>query len=445
VAFDEPGMMNEEVYFFVESDGYEHPADGFGFRGVRLRTVPGTEATVTVDRTMVAERIYRLTGAGIYRDSFLLGKDVPVKAPLLSGRVLGQDSVQGIVLRDRIFWLWGDTSRMEYPLGNFAASAATSTPPWLGGLSPSVGIEYDYFVDERGFSRGMVEVEGPGAKWLDGFMLVPDETGAERLIARCERVASISERYERMLVVWDESREVFVRYASYDFDTPLHPAGKPFQHTTDGLTHFYFPTPFPIVRVAATVDSIKDHSLYEAYTCLMEGSLDAQDESKIERDSTGRAVWGWKRNTAPLSPTRQMELLKNGSLTDEGTPVAIRDPESKELIILWGGTAAWNAYRQRWIVVAYQMFGKPSNLGEVWIAESPSVEGPWRTAHKIITHRKHTFYNPVHHDFLDEEEGRIIYVEGTYGDLFSNNAVRTPRYDYNQIMYRVDLSRLPSP
>ena len=31
-------------------------------------------------------------------------------------------------------------------------------------------------------------------------------------------------------------------------------------------------------------------------------------------------------------------------------------------------------------------------------------------------------------------------IEGTYTNTFSGNPCQTPRYEYNQIMYRVDLS-----
>ena len=50
------------------------------------------------------------------------------------------------------------------------------------------------------------------------------------------------------------------------------------------------------------------------------------------------------------------------------------------------------------------------------------------------------FYNPKQHPFYDQEGGRIIYFEGTYTNSFSGNPVQTPRYEYNQIMYRLDLS-----
>ena len=51
----------------------------------------------------------------------------------------------------------------------------------------------------------------------------------------------------------------------------------------------------------------------------------------------------------------------------------------------------------------------------------------------------------MHHSFFDQEHGRIIYFEGTYTHAFSGNPETTARYDYNQIMYRLDLSdeRLP--
>ena len=81
VAFREPGLMDREVFFFVESHGYEVPKDGFGYRGVRLRTTPGQEAIVKIDRLNIAERLYRVTGQGIYRDSVLTGRPVPLQEP----------------------------------------------------------------------------------------------------------------------------------------------------------------------------------------------------------------------------------------------------------------------------------------------------------------------------------------------------------------------------
>ena len=40
IAFDEPGLMNQKVWFSVSAHGYEFPPDGFGMRGVALETKP---------------------------------------------------------------------------------------------------------------------------------------------------------------------------------------------------------------------------------------------------------------------------------------------------------------------------------------------------------------------------------------------------------------------
>jgi hypothetical protein len=39
-----------------------------------------------------------------------------------------------------------------------------------------------------------------------------------------------------------------------------------------------------------------------------------------------------------------------------------------------------------------------------------------------------------------QENGKIIFFEGTFVTTFSGNPAPTPRYDYNQILYRIDLS-----
>ena len=109
VAIDEPGLNSQETFFYVRSHGYEFSKDGFGMAGTRLKVVPGGKAELKVKRLNVAERLYRTTGEGIYRDSVLLGYHVPTREPLLNGQVLGQDSIQRAVYRGKIHWFWGDT------------------------------------------------------------------------------------------------------------------------------------------------------------------------------------------------------------------------------------------------------------------------------------------------------------------------------------------------
>jgi hypothetical protein len=100
---------------------------------------------------------------------------------------------------------------------------------------------------------------------------------------------------------------------------------------------------------------------------------------------------------------------------------------------------AWNAFRQRWVTVFMEAGGRPSAFGELWYAEAASPTGPWGPAVKVLSHANYTFYNPRLHPELTPERSAVLLFEGTYTGDFADHAVRTPRYDYNQILYRLDL------
>ena len=126
------------------------------------------------------------------------------------------------------------------------------------------------------------------------------------------------------------------------------------------------------------------------------------------------------------------------------------DIESGKTLTPHGGTVYWNDYRNKWIMIAVQQGGTTSYLGEVWYTEADTPAGPWRYARKVVTHDAYSFYNPKHHPYFDQAQGRHIYFEGTYTHTFSGSKEQaTPRYDYNQIMYRLDLAdprlSLPEP
>lgn len=417
VAFHEPGLMRREVYFAVSSSGYEVAKDGFGFRGARLMTTPGRLATVRITRVDIAERLYRVTGQGIHRGAELLGLATPRP---LAGGVLGQDSVQAVPYRGRIFWLWGDTNLPNYPLGNFQTSAATSPVPGKG-FDASEGVPLTYFVDpKKAESRRMVPLKAPGAVWLFGLLALADDKGRPALVSHFTRQKSLAEVVEHGLVRFDDDAGVFTRIATLDpKDTWRHPRGNAFRHGD----HFYFASPLAHTRVKAAWADVLDPRQYEAF---------AFDPNS--------GKYAWQRKSGPTTQADEQKLLRAGKMEPPAARYSFRDARDRPVLI-HGASIAFNAYRKRWILIGVQQDPKatPSFLGEVWYAEADAPTGPWPRAVKVATHPRYSFYNPRHHPFFDEKGGRIIYFEGTYTRTFSGNPTPTPRYEYNQLMYRLDL------
>lgn len=384
-VFDEPGLLGREIWLHVRSDGYEHPADGFGFRGARIKMEPRGRTTIKVKRLLPAERLYRVTGQGIYAESIKAGDAPPIREA--NGGVFGQDTVQTIAWKGKLWWFWGDTERGAYPLGQFGTSGAVSPFP-----DPDKGVELSYWVDDQGFSRRMIEVPDPeGPVWIDALMLVSDPEGVERLLAHYIVVKSLGDVRRRGICAWNEKSERFEPLALFDVRSKPHPRGQPVR---DG-EHFYFPAPFATVRVKADWASVTDPKSYEG---LVDGA--------------------WKRGEAP----------------SDVAPLRSRDGEK---VVAHMGTVCRNAHRKKWVSIFHQKGGKPSLLGEVWYAEAERPWGPFERAAKIATHAKYSFYNVVHHPEFDR--GSRIYFEGTYTSMFTDVQTPTPRYDYNQIMYRLDL------
>lgn len=441
VAIDAPELLGRRVHFTVSSHGYEFPKDGFGFRGRALDVVPGGEATLSIQRVNIAERLYRVTGAGIYAESLRLGRETPLQQPLLAGGVVGQDSVQAVVHNGRILWFWGDTNQQAYPLGLYRTSGATSGLPGAGGLDPSIGVDLAYRVDDKGFSRASFPQWGPGVVWLDGLATAPDAAGRDVVIGHYSRRADLATQLAHGIARFDVESGLFEPVVELDESNPVHPLGQS-TRGRDGETagYLYFGNPYPSVRVPARYEAVIDPEQYEAFTPLVAGSKYRDAESQIERDAAGQVVYAWKRNTPPLSNAEEHKLIERRLLPRETARWQSTDAATGERVQLQSGSVRWNDFRGKWVLIAVQSYGKPSFLGEVWYAEADRPEGPWGKCVRIVTHDRYSFYNPVHHEFFDQQGGRLIYFEGTYTHTFSGNSNPTPRYDYNQVMYRLDLS-----
>jgi hypothetical protein len=450
VAFDEPGLMNQRVFFFVQSHGYEFPKDYFGYRGVALDIRAGGSARLTIRRLNIAERLYRVTGGGIYRDSVLLGLPVSLRQPLLDGQVFGSDSVVNAVYHGKLYWFWGDTNRPAYPLGNYGTSGATSELPQGGGLDPEKGVDLHYFVDDKGFARAVAPMPGPGPTWLGRAVVLRDDNGKERLLASYAKVRADTalDIYERGLVEFDDAREQFVKVRAFKNELRAWPIpnGHLFLRKVDGKSYIYLATPYPVLRMPATPEDLARLDRVEAFTPV--AGKGPVDQAVLDRDADGGIRYAWKTATPPLKPAEQQKLIRQGKMKAEEALPTLRDVETGRPVTVHAGSVSWNAYRRRWVMIFVQT-GGTSFLGEVWYAEADTPVGPWVYARKIVTHEQYSFYNPKEHPYFAKDNGRILFFEGTYASTFSGNPNPTPWYDYNQIMYKLDLAdprlRLPVP
>ncbi|MDO3411792.1 hypothetical protein QWJ34_18670 [Saccharibacillus sp. CPCC 101409] len=441
VAFDEPGLMNRSVFFHLSSDGYQVDADMFGNRGQAVDTVPGGSVTLTMNRVNIAERLYRITGQGIYRDSVLLGLNTPIQEPLINGLVMGQDSVQTIPYNGKLYWFWGDTDRPAYPLGNFRVSGATSELPANGGLDPDVGVDLDYFTQPDGFVKSLVPAlpDGANIAWVFGLMTAEDDSGQERLLAGYSTHNPDLSAFG--ILAFNDQTEEFEQVVQFpDKNDWRHPGGQATYYEEGGQGYWLFTEHhMPNLRVAADYDAIIDYTQYEAFTPLTPGTTYNGAQTSLERDASGSLVWGWKKNTPPLTQEQEKELIGLGVIgSGDARYFQLKDADTGAEVRIATSDIEWNDYRQRYTMIGQQIQGTTSVLGEIWYAEADAPQGPWTTAKKIATHDNYTFYNVAQHEFFNKDDGRVIYFEGTYTNTFTDH-VPTPRYNYNQVMYKLEL------
>lgn len=408
VSVSDAWAMGQEVFFRVSSHGYRFEGRVFDEAGIILPVKPGGRAELRVVRENIAERLYRITGAGIYADSIAAGLSVPIRRPLLNAKVTGQDTVIATPYLGRLYWFWGDTfgpAKM-----NFSVAGATSLMPNAGGLDPERGIDLEYFVKPDGFARPMLPLEGPGLVWLEGLMIVRDPQGRDRLVATYTRVDKAKPVEERGVAVFDDRTGVFRPLAQHPPDRG-HRSSHPVRVTEGSRAWWYL---YPNYRVPDSWSAIQDAHAYESYTCDVGGC-------------------GWKAGLPFVDGAEEeRKLIARGKLAPEAARFRFIDVDTGKPGAFAMGSIAWNAFRKRWIMIA-------GAWGNVYYSEAMAPEGPWHCAKKIVTHDNYNFYNVVHHSFFDKDGGRVIYFEGTYTATFIKGAQPTPLYDYNQIMYKLSL------
>jgi len=448
VAFCEPDMMNKNVVFHVETPGYALPPTGPRpgsspeSHSLTLRAIPGGAAVVPMRRENVAQRLYRVTGADIYRDSVLLGDKVPPVRDAAESLVLGQDSVDTIIYKSKILWLWGDTELSDQDMQNTRVTCATSELPGKGGLDPEVGVALTYFRKD-GNIKPMVN-DPHWIIWLRGLRFAKDESGKERLFADYAKVRGFIDIFEVGLAIYDDKKEHFDLVYAYPNDAAIKPndLGQVFRYTDNGVEYFYYGSRWPNIRSRTDAASLKNVAGFEAFTCLKKGARFAPSPDKLDRDKAGRLRWGWKKNTSPVGADELSSLLQNGLISPQEQWYLLRDVNTTETLTPHHGCVRWNPYRNRWISIRSQAGGS-TFLGEIWYFEADTPVGPWVYGQKIVTHAlkdyPYSFYNPTQHPEFDKDGGRVIFFEGTYTQWFSGCPSSTPRYEYNQVMYKLEL------
>jgi len=331
-------------------------------------------------------------------------------------------------------------------------SGAVSDLPGHGGLDPALGINLEYYVDENGFSKKMCPLKERGMVWADGLLTVKDNEGRQRMIAKFDRLINMSDIRERGLLVFNDATKTFeplVRSGGIDF-LPFPASGHAFSVNTEGRKYYYFALPFPLtvrMRVRAEWNDVIDPNHYEVLTALKPKKSIGRRAPQLNLGKS-ETPYSWLSFAQLVGDDVSAKTSVIEALKKEKQNVHLYDIESGRKIIPHGGTVYFNAYRQRWAAIFVQQFGESSFLGEVWYAEADTPVGPWAYARKIVTHKKYSFYNPKQHPLFDKDDGRVLFFEGTYTFTFSGSAENaTPRYDYNQIMYRlnVDDPRLALP
>jgi hypothetical protein len=235
---------------------------------------------------------------------------------------------------------------------------------------------------------------GDGPTWVTGFVSVPDRQGTQRLVCSYTKIKPPLEAYQWGLAVWNDSKNAFephrIVWTKSDEQpkAPPVPDGHPVTYKDEsGKPWVLYGNPLPTLRHPATFEAWEDASTWET-----------------------------------LTPQADLPIAGSGGR-----------------VVPHSGSIAWSPWRKRWVTVFMEKFGKPSVFGELWYAEADSPTGPWGAAVKIVTHDNYTFYNPrLHPEFTDEKTPRL-YFEATYTAEFANKPQPTPRYDYNQVMYRLDL------
>ena len=390
VGVDSPELYGRRVLFFVEGHGYEVAKDASGKNAVVLDVKPGGKASVKVRRTILARRLGRIGGTGLFAESRKFGEYLDKKD---QGEV-GRDSVQCRPFRDKLFWLWGDTSMQDYAIGIFNTTAAyTKNPAFPKDPRPPIYPPYEQLRDDKGRVRGVIKAQGSGPIWVFGLIDLKDKAGNDHLGGAWSQIAGSGGAYKNGLCEWNAKDARFdVTLQLMDKEAKIFPEFFPDNnavHWTDanGRKWLLYGFPFPHHRIPDSYEAWRDTNTWE----------------KVD--------WNGREKVATYVDGKKFEAV--------------------------GGQMMWSAVRRKWVGICMQKW----NLGALCYIEADSPFGPWTGGRQIVRHENYTFYNPIIHVECGPNSPYVLF-EATYTDAFTGNANPTPRYNYTQMLYRLDFKDL---
>jgi hypothetical protein len=480
---------------------------------------PGASIVIEASRVAIAERLYRMTGAGIYRDSWLLGVPqcddpgagepcIPLEKPLNNALVFGQDATHTAKYGGKLFWRWGDTEFPDYaqmrPHGGLSdLPTGTSCDAAQGAGNSCWGFDVDYF-KSGGRATKITPPPPPIARWnwnplndykVHGLFTIgdaPDESLFAYFVEKSYEGPAGTRKKALGISKFNEASGKFLEAS--DFCEGHRPEGEDYcwlVPRTGGLRglgepekiwhhdgeYVYFSNDGGTLRVRATEEAILVPEEYESFTPFTaEGVLNREDENSPLQ-------YTWVPNAKALTQD-SLEVIEEPSerlLGDIGDPDPTIVPEffyPHPIVGFWGVlepkwySIRWNPYRKRFIGIlddTKEDFN--GRLGTVWYLEGDTPMGPWAYGRIVANQSPTSFlgaphpspvgsappygtslYQPRHHSVLDPPDGTSIYFDGTYSTQFTvtaSNAIPAPYYNYNTIMYRLDLRderlRLPVP
>jgi hypothetical protein len=184
------------------------------------------------------------------------------------------------------------------------------------------------------------------------------------------------------------------------------------------------------LRFPDTLSEATDTSTWQTWSPI--------DGGQVERHADGTARWAWRDGVQLPDPERLDEA--------DRWATTMTEPSTGARVLPHYGDVARNPYLKRFVQVFTRTGGESAWLGELWVSVADTPFGPWSYARRVAAFDDYTLYNPMIHTEFDTD-GRQVYFQGTYTTFFSGAPEATPRYDYNQLMFRLDLddprARLP--